>query len=264
VSLKIIVHEMSSSRLSKRSRRVDVMRPRKRMGKSSKRRPQMGATSGLTGYSKRPECNSVDTTFNIAADTAPVLALTNGVAAGTNFYQRIGARIKMKSLHVTGFLAPDGTNSVERKTPTFARLLIVYDRQPGIRGAGVAPVMEDVLRNVTAQGGPSSTYWSGVNMVNRERFKILRDIRRLLPAIGVNNTEATSALCSRQNDPANSNLVNEFIKLGGLEAHYNSAGGGAIDDIIVGAIWIFAVSSDSSAGAPFHWALNCRLRYYDN
>jgi len=251
----------SRVRTTKRARTKKASSGRRRSHKSSN---SMGATSGLTGYAVKNECNSVDWYNTISCVNDPqVTNCVNLIAAGTNYYQRVGGRIKMKSLHITGYVGPDNLGAAIT-FPQYARLVVVYDRQPGYQGNGASPLFSDILRNVSPGGLLTSDVYSGVNMVNRERFKILRDIRCVEPVQGLNGAEGATSLSHRMLVPDGKYLINEYIKLGGLEAHYNQVGGANISDIVTGAIWVFAIGQSSTAnGSQWSFRLSSRLRYYD-
>jgi len=95
--------------------------------------------------------------------TGSVLLL-NGIPQGTDYNERIGRKVMLKSLFirftinvnpgVLGVLAPQGD---------VVRLMIVYDAQAN----GAAPAITDILATVN--------YDSPMNLNNRDRFKVLHD-----------------------------------------------------------------------------------------
>jgi len=111
-----------------------------------------------------------------AGNTTPDITLLNGVATGTDFTQRIGRKIVMKSLYLRGYVESKDTTT----TNCLWRTLIVYDNQSN----GAAPIITDILK--------SSNVTSHVNLDNRDRFKILFDREFALAPI---DTTATQSYC---------------------------------------------------------------------
>ena len=94
-----------------------------------------------------------------AGDTTGSVTLLNGVATGTDFTDRIGRKIVMRSLYLRGTLSPvDGIT-----LDNMCRVLIVYDMQSN----GAAPAITDVLK--------SATSIAQLNMNNRDRFRVIMD-----------------------------------------------------------------------------------------
>jgi len=87
----------------------------------------------------------------------------NEVNQGSAAYNRIGNKIVMRSISVSGqFTATVPT------IQAMARILVVYDRQTN----GTAPVLADILYSDPAG---STEFTSGVNMRNKSRFLVIRD-----------------------------------------------------------------------------------------
>lgn len=97
------------------------------------------------------------------------MCLLNGIANGTNFFERVGNKVQMKSLAVELELWQPQTDV----SSSSVRLLIVYDRQCN----GAYPLYSDVLMNGNIAG---SDFNSGMNLANRDRFAILRDAQFVL------------------------------------------------------------------------------------
>lgn len=129
-----------------------------------------------TNYRSRSERKTID---NDVASTNFVtggnLVLLNGVATGTDFTDRNGRKIVMKSLHIKGFVYPQDTATLNN----LARLIIFYDSQAN----GATPNVTDILK--------STSSLSQLNLNNRDRFKILVD--KQYP-VAMNNNTATQAI----------------------------------------------------------------------
>jgi len=93
-------------------------------------------------------------------------------------------------------------------------------------------------------------------LTNRQRFQILRDYQVLLG-------DATNVAGAAEIIPdpiKNSNNIDMFIPLKGLESIYNGTNGGTVADITSGAIGITLFDATLNG-----WAFDftSRLRYYD-
>ena len=125
-----------------------------------------------------PELKCVDTTNGngsgvvLSLNTTP-LVTPNLVQSGAGFYNRIGRRIEMKSLHLTGLIHSTGKQADQ----DYCRLLVVYDRQTN----GALPAASDILKDYDQSGSSSTGVFSGINPDNRERFVILADYRLAMP-----------------------------------------------------------------------------------
>lgn len=186
--------------------------------------------------------------FNVPA-TPPVFQVLNACINGAELYQRVGRKIYMKSIHIRGFIQPIATSISD-----IGRLIIFYDAQPN----AAAPLIATLLQDSTAAAATSSL--SEINLINRARFKILRDYQVLLPS----QTDTAGVITNLANfDPIGPNTlnVNFFIPLKGLETEYNGVNGGTIADISSGAIFITAVSQNATS--EYEFTYTCRMRYYD-
>ena len=208
----------------------------------------------------RPEIKAVDIPvalypmFN-SPTTNTLVTLLNGVQEGTGFYNRIGRHISMKSLHVTGTFAKSGNNSVG---DDYVRWAIVYDRQPSANAS--LPTYQDIFKAYDQGGAATAGVLSGVNLDNRERFVILRDFRTYMPFVAA-AAQFPTELAVRDNER---NTIDEFIKLKGLETHYNNSANPiqpaniSTGSLLLVTQGLFAVGQD-----PWAVRLQFRLRYSD-
>lgn len=199
---------------------------------------------------------SVTSPFNTIGLVTLVL---NPPVEGASFYNRIGRRIRMKSLHINGWIQPSGGNAAA-VPPQYARILVLYDRQAN----GALPAGSDILQAYNAAGGTSNTFIDGLNMNNRDRFTILRDRKVVLPALGVMGATATSQT-NLDPDPNLKKSLNyqEFIKLKGLETHFKASAGG-VGDISTGALLMMTITyQDANATAAWQLQYGARLKFYD-
>lgn len=178
----------------------------------------------------------------------PTFTVVNAVVNGAELYQRTGRKIYMKSLHVRGEFVPTA-GALNANAGSF-RMLVVYDANP----SGAAPVIGDVLKDSNAAA--ATTYDSSVNLINRQRFKILRD-KWIYTAPQGNSTQPTVYGPS----PNDCWIMNDFIKMKGLESVFNAVNGGTIADIATGAVFLIFVGD--TAAANWSGVFTTRLRYYD-
>lgn len=172
------------------------------------------------------------------ADTTGTVTALNLTALGTDFNNRIGRKILMKYVYITGILKPVDTSTV----PAYCRILIVYDNQPN----GALPAMTDLL--VTANSIDQ------LNLNNKDRFKILADKRYAIG--GVSDTATQSFSMAPTVVP-----VKIFRRLN-METIYGGTTA-AITAINSGALLMFTIG-DVAAATGGSFALSTRVRYTDN
>lgn len=182
---------------------------------------------------------------------APTAILLNGIQTGAGFFNRVGARVEMKNLHIRGVIGNIATGVQGN-----ARILIVYDRQP----VGALPSVQDILQSRDQAGAATTSGNSEINLDNRDRFQILRDYEVYTPAV----TYTAGVLTNGPQFPGNDDPfdVNVFIKLKGLGTHYKSSSNPTtIADISTGALYAMFVTT----GTTDTWTFNggFRLRYDD-
>jgi len=182
--------------------------------------------------------------FTLAGTFTTINALTNGPEQ----YQRIGRRISMRSVSIKGYVNFGATTVQDG-----ARIVIIYDEQPN----AALPVLADVFQNSNA--GLATSNLSFQNLNNRDRFRILKDYKILLPSVqvaaGVNTNEVII-------DPIrNSFNVDWDIQLSGLEATYNAVNGGTVADITTGSLLVLTFDGNNAGTTSFSFI--SRLRYVD-
>jgi len=205
------------------------------------------------------EVKTVDTIVGNAGGIAFPLNTTNNnlqycnlIAVGSGFNNRVGRRIEMQSLHLTGFIKQTANTTT---TNDYVRIAVVYDRQPN----GASTVFNNVFLDYDAISGTSTTSLSGLNPDERERYAILADIRLELPAS--NHTNGTTG----STDGAMPSFeINRFIKLRNLLTHYSAdSSPPVIGDISTGALFVITQGTFSSGNDGWQAVLKWRLRYKD-
>jgi len=183
-----------------------------------------------------------------------------GILSGTGFYNRIGARIRTKSIEIRGTITPSLGNAAA-VADQFARIMVLYDRQPN----GALPSTADILLDYQSAGATTTTARSGLNMNNRDRFLVLRDRKMYLPPLGVNG--ATPAKIQNINvnpNQGNGDLTyHEYIRCKDLETHYK-ASSGVIGDVATGAFVVLVISDgDTNATSAYQFAYVARQKFLD-
>ena len=116
--------------------------------------------------------------------------------------------------------------------------MLVYDRQPNRAFPAIGDVLFDAPAGVVYYG-------SGVNMVNKSRFHVLRDLRIQLDPLA-----------------AESAVFHTYTKCR-LETEF-AADGGTVGDIATGAIYLIAFTGVlTGAGVISMRNVITRIRYYD-
>lgn len=144
------------------------------------------------------------------------------VAKGDSIQERVGAKIKAKSLQIRGtIVAGTIANSIDNIS-----MMLVLDRDP----TGTHPSVTDILN------GTEPGYY--LNDANRMRFAILRRWDYQLGCTGATPSSAT--------DAPNQVFVDEYYKFKGVEITYSgasSAGTGGVGDIKKNAIYLMCIGT---------------------
>lgn len=202
-----------------------------------------------------PEVKSVDIVNpnlsnvlgNFSLNTTVVLTPLNTLFPGSARWQRIGRKINLKSLEITGHLVPIASVAF----PSWARIMVVYDKQPN----GALPTIDDILLSqVTAATDSNvSTVLSMINLNNRERFEIIRDMKfKVGPTNSANYPDCYDG----------GKAITSYIPLGNRETVYK-ADAGSIGDIATGSLLFITFGNQASGAAPFVFQGTLRLRYLD-
>lgn len=188
--------------------------------------------------------------FALASTTTTTTAgtLLNLIKTGSSNYQRVGRKVFMRSIYLRGEL--EFSSPSEQKRGHY-RLLVVYDSQTN----GAAPTWADVIQAVDNAGGTTSEVWDGLNLGNRDRFRVLIDKDW---AISGTTDFGTPGVPFSVLNAGDSTIV-EFRSLKGMETVYG-ADAGALGDIKSGAIWCWFFGSQAG---EVRVQIGCRIRYTD-
>lgn len=219
-----------------------VARARKTLGSSRRSSGLAPArTGGFFGVRRRQmmgERKVVDVDpGTIAVTTTGTVTLINGVATGTDFTDRVGRKIVMKSVFVRGIVFPDDVITLN----SLARIMLVYDMQAN----GAAPIITDILKSATAV--------ANLNLNNRDRFKILMDKEF---AVAKTDNTATQAV-------SGSPTCHRFKKYTRLnhEVLFNGTTA-AVGSIATGALYLVTIGTQA-AGDAASVTIATRIRFED-
>jgi hypothetical protein len=212
----------------------------------------------ITSRRSTAELKTVDTTVGhgagvtLACNTTGLLTAINLIQNGSQFYQRVGRRIEMRSLHLNGVLTQTGNPTT---TNDYVRVMVVYDRQPN----AATPGINSVLQSYDQVGTQTFSSLSGINPDERERWLVLADHRLVLPQ--VNTTTSTDGSVEGTSSTFN---INRFIKLKNLKTHYTGDTNPAvIGDISTGALYVLTIGSYAAGTEGWQLQACWRLRYTD-
>lgn len=235
-----------ASKLFKAPRQAQIMVPRNVMGVDT--RP--GVLRANTFEVKALDVPSTFYAFNTTAVVTP-LSL---IQTGSSFFNRIGRRIEMKNVRVSGSLQPLRTVANQ----DYLRLMIIYDRQTN----GALPALADILQTTSQTGANSNTALSGVNLNNRDRFVILRDLRIAPPS----QTDTAGVITNLGPIDPITTLTNIdlFVRLKGLICQYKADSSPAvIGDIATGGLFLVTFGLLAPGAEGWQAALEIRLRFFD-
>lgn len=238
----------------------DTFKKEKRPFKKSQRSFQQGVMTNAylarTNMSMKPEVKTLDfpkvtQEFSLAANFSTL----NLVQVGTSFYQRIGRKISMKSLNFSGYIVATRTINAQ----DLGRVILLYDRQCN----GALPLLADVLQNVDQTGAATTTSNSSINMNNRDRFLILRDMRIYLPS--AQNAAGVVTNASPEDPIHDFGTIKFHVKLNGLLGQFKADSNPAvIGDIATGSLLLLVMGSQTAGNPGWSLVYETRLRYWDS
>jgi len=185
---------------------------------------------------------------NYPISTTASITLLNGVALGSDNFNRIGREITMKYLRVKGDIRETGVAGGNE----YCRIAIVYDRQANF----AAPVYTDIFAVTTNAGVQSSTAESLPNEAKADRFLILKDFTVSLPS-------STAGVASGNNVPFDTTLIDWYIPLKGLGVKFLGTGS-TIASITAGSLYMVVIGRAAAAGTEvWEFTGSLRLNYVE-
>lgn len=182
--------------------------------------------------------------------TTGLYRLLNVPVLGTDFSNRIGRKILVKSLYIRGFVTSTAAANLTANAnapPQQARLIIVWDMQPN----GVTFGGADLLTSLAPQ--------AMLNLNNRDRFKIVSDTTYEIGVYRDSNVATASIATTGQVI----HPISKYIKLGKIETVFNAGSAGVIADINSGALFAVWVGSNAAGANDATAFVSYRARFQD-
>lgn len=199
-------------------------------------------TGGFYGtYNRRgrDELKFVDANVDGASPAVGAVYLLNGITQGTDYNQRIGRKVQIKSVFCRWTINVNPAQLALQGD--VVRLMIIYDAQAN----GVAPAITDILQ--------IAEFDSPMNLNNRDRFKVLHDKFHTMWA----NTYA-AGLGGIQTGTGCPKFSQKFIKCN-MEEIFGGTGN-TIGSIQTGSIFFLTISQNEVSGVSIY----SRVRYTDS
>lgn len=204
------------------------------------------------GYHNNPverKVNDIPVATYQVNTTGSITLLANP-QLGSDFNNRIGRKIMLKSVYIRGYVVSEASANgpaVAFNNAQQCRFILFCDMQPN----GAAPAVTDLLNTANPA--------SHLNLNNRDRFKIYSDKEFVLDPYFLVTT-ATQASAAMTNQVK---TFKKFKKLN-LEVIYNSTNGGTIADINSGALYMLWIGSQAAGtNTDANAVLSTRVRYLD-
>lgn len=190
-----------------------------------------GGFFGVRRNTLAAEKKFLDTYLNVASinTTTPTFLLCNGVGAGTGFNERVGRKIKIKSIQL------NSVTIVGTAAPARLRLMLVLDRQSN----GSTPSIGNILDNTTILVNSKAF----MNLDNRARFSVIWDKKFTLDTV------------------MKTQIDHSVFKKKLIDVTYSGTTNG-IGSISTNSIWFVAVSDQGATNAPTLVG-GVRIRYTD-
>jgi len=184
------------------------------------------------------------TTTTLSA--VPIGIPLNVCQSGTAIWQRDGNIINMKSLKLRGQIV-----NIATTVQSSMRILVVYDNMNN----GTIPPITTILQNIDQNGAATTGVFTELSPMQRDRFKIIRDIQVLLPSVTNTAGVLTNDFILESTQDFS---VNTYMKLGGLQAFFSSNSTPAvIGDLTKGGLFLFVIGLNTN----WNFVWNSRLRF---
>lgn len=275
---------IEKARKAERLKKTYYSRSGRKMGSKRGTGSYMGRRAGLIGprlsslgaVSSHMEIKSLDTPINmnpvifngagvpsfVTADTQ----VLNLIQQGTGYNNRIGNKIELVSLSSNLRLDPLITPAATYPTEHL-RIVLVFDRQPSSVGiANWTQVFASIKQDDTTGTG---NIYSPPNLDNRDRFSIIRDYRKTMPAFTVDANGVSSVISQTDQVGFQIDLNDYSKKIRGLQCNYvGTANPLTITSIATGALYLIFTTDNPTVGGPparSAWSLKgeTRVRYKD-
>lgn len=185
-------------------------------------------------------------------DTNGSAFLLNGLAAGAAAYQRVGRKVALKSVRLSGFFDISYPLVGTARGSGLIRIVVVWDKQPS---GEALPTWNEVFGQTDAAGSAKAGLMDAIKYDEMGRFSILHEqVIKIEPSCD-GNAGTVYDLVS----------FDKYVKLKGKESVY-SGGTSGIGDLNSGGLYAYFRAADA-ANAGINVTLNstsqARLRYVD-
>ena len=206
------------------------------------------------------ELKGMDTALTLTAleestNTNGDIIVANLVLPGSGSWNRIGRKIKMKSLRIWGsfkavFLNDPTTGNIDGN---IVRMVVVYDKNPN---SGAIPTFDTIFGGTAQDGTESTAYLDPLKYDNMGRFQILKDCRyNLNPPGGQNASGGTTDYVSIFWN------FDEYVKVGRETIYSGQSDPQTIADISSGALYVvFRAEEVNTTQIDVTSKSKCRLR----
>lgn len=207
-----------------------------------------------SGTSSAPELKVIDVDLGaIRCHTTGVLTLLNPLSLGTDFTNRLGRKIILKSIALRGYWGPyaafGGGSTANAALAQQLRMMLIYDSDTN----GAMPTIADVIGSQMAIGTNSFN-----NLNNRTRFRVLWDNWDVFSA--VNSSGAAPSTFSGDPMIAKYNVYLDVQ----IPVIFNANNNGTITDINQGGIYLLTIGSNPSGVLDGTSFSRSRIRFIDN
>jgi len=205
---------------------------------------------GFTSMARTSELKSIDlAAAAYALANVAVITPINLIRTGSSFFNRIGRKILLKSVHLKGEIQAAGATPVHQ----FVRIMVIYDKQTN----GVLPAIADILTAYDQAGAATTAVTDGRNLDKRDRFITLMDKMSAAPGADPAGTVV--------NTDQLSTYVERFIKVPNLPTQYQADSVPAvIGDIATGGLYLVTFGENAVGATSHNFAGSVRLRYSDS
>jgi hypothetical protein len=200
------------------------------------------------GLDTRMEFNEIGNSNGLS-----IMSSFNRVVGGTASHQRVGRKIKMKSIRIRGVAYYAVESGTQLPRDVCLRMLVVYDKQSNGTSATIADVMVSTTNDTPSE---NNTYWANqLGYDDMERFVVILD-KIIHLKQGGNGTGAAGVSISMP--------VDEFVDLKGIETTYNQDSAATNAAIQTGNLRVgFVTDVDVGENAEVSFVGVGRLRFYD-
>lgn len=238
---------------------------RKNRRYSALQRKRYGTSRNVVVVKNTGEFKGLDTEMPLTSTEIVATTNTNEasftlnlVRQGTGSWNRVGRKIKCKTLRIFGDAscvhAGEGTGTVRGNV---LRMVVVWDKQPS---GDPVPTFDEIFGHTVQDGTESTDFLDPRKYDNMDRFRVLKDCRY------ESNPGAAALDGASEVGVENKFHIDEFVRLKVGETVYGGQSEPmTIADVNSGAIYCYFRAEMNNATQTF-WTtdLTARLRYQDN